>query len=218
MERFRTLLIVCIAALSTVGCSSQPEPATRDQLNVVDAAPVEEILPPDTDDRVFLNSATAHAGAEQDILPAGAKSVLKTDGKLAYGQWVWNDEDVGEGPLEVRVDTRNQLLSVYRGGHEIGTSVILYGAEGHETPLGTFPIKRKVADYHSRSYDAPMPYSLFLTDDGVAIHGSDVRYGRATHGCVGLPEEFAQRLFDAAETGDRVEVYRGPTAGQPSQS
>ena len=217
MRAILTFLAAPLVASLAAGCSER-EPAIDDQLNVVEAAPAEEILPADTEDRTFLNAATVRAGAERDLLPANAKSVLKTDGKLSYGQWVWNDEGVAEGDVAIRVDTRGQLLSVYRGGHEIGTAVILYGAEGHETPLGIFPIKRKVADYHSRNYDAPMPYSLFLTDDGVAIHGSDVRYGRATHGCVGLPEEFAQRLFDVAETGDRVEVYRGPAAEQVTAS
>ncbi len=169
-------------------------------------------LPPDTDERHYLTPAAAQQGAALRILPPGARSVLKVDGQLSYGQWIWQDADVPEGDIIVRADLRNQLLSVFRGGHEIGTAVMLYGAEGHETPVGSFPIRRKVADYHSRAYDAPMPYSLFLTDDGVAIHGSDVRYGRATHGCVGLPEEFAQRLFAVADTGDRVEIYRGPAS------
>jgi hypothetical protein len=36
----------------------------------------------------------------------------------------------------------------------------------------------------------------------VAVHGSDVRWGRATHGCVGVPGAFARRLFAAAKEGD----------------
>jgi lipoprotein-anchoring transpeptidase ErfK/SrfK len=53
-----------------------------------------------------------------------------------------------------------------------------------------------------------MPYSLWLTGDGVAVHGSDVRWGRATHGCVGVPVDFARRLFAAAEEGDVVHIVR----------
>jgi lipoprotein-anchoring transpeptidase ErfK/SrfK len=51
-----------------------------------------------------------------------------------------------------------------------------------------------------------MPYTLWLTDSGVAVHGSSVRYGRATNGCVGVPIEFARRLFDAVNVGDEVEI------------
>jgi lipoprotein-anchoring transpeptidase ErfK/SrfK len=33
-----------------------------------------------------------------------------------------------------------------------------------------------------------------------------VRWGAATHGCVGVPTEFARRLFEAAKVGDRVDI------------
>jgi lipoprotein-anchoring transpeptidase ErfK/SrfK len=100
---------------------------------------------------------------------------------------------------------------VFRGGHEIGTAVIVYGAETMKSPLGRFPILSKQRDYHSRSYDAPMPYSLFITDTGVALHGSPVSSRRATHGCIGLPTEFARLLFAAAKAGDEVQIVRSGT-------
>ena len=51
-----------------------------------------------------------------------------------------------------------------------------------------------------------MPYTLRLTADGVAIHGSDVRWGAATHGCIGVPVEFAAKLFDEVAKGDHVVI------------
>ena len=90
-------------------------------------------------------------------------------------------------------------------GQEIGTAVILYGADGLPTPTGKFPILAKLKDHRSATYDgAPMPFTLRLTGDGVSIHGSDVRWGFATHGCVGVPTAFAAKLFDAVKTGDEV--------------
>ncbi len=56
----------------------------------------------------------------------------------------------------------------------------------------------------SHTYDAPMPFALMLTNDGVAIHASNVRQGWATHGCIGVPIDFAKRLFDTAKLGDSV--------------
>jgi lipoprotein-anchoring transpeptidase ErfK/SrfK len=104
----------------------------------------------------------------------------------------------------VRVDLKSQLISVFRSGHEIGTAVILYGADGVPTPTGKFPILAKLKDHRSATYDAPMPYTLRLTADGVSIHASNVRWGYATHGCIGVPEAFAARLFAAASVGDEV--------------
>jgi lipoprotein-anchoring transpeptidase ErfK/SrfK len=51
-----------------------------------------------------------------------------------------------------------------------------------------------------------MPYTLRLTDDGVSIHASDVRWGAATHGCIGVPIAFAERLFDVTRIGDEVMI------------
>jgi hypothetical protein len=133
-------------------------------------------------------------------------SVLNIKAPMKYGQYVWDDKGVPEGPISVRVDLKAQTLSVFRSGHEIGTAVILYGAEEKPTPTGGFKVLQKLRDHQSSLYDAAMPYTLRLTGDGIAIHGSNVKKGRATHGCVGVPTEFAALLFDEVKTGDKVIV------------
>ncbi|WP_205958351.1 L,D-transpeptidase family protein [Qipengyuania sediminis] len=156
--------------------------------------------------RVFLSPSEQVEAAMRGLLPKGTRSILRTHGPMAHGQWHWDDQGVPRGKLTVRVDPSRQLLSVFRGPHEIGTAVILYGAKGKETPRGRLPIIGKTRDHHSRTYDAPMPYSLWLTTDGVAIHGSSVTMGRASNGCIGVPVPFAAKLFNAAKKGDVVEV------------
>ena len=116
------------------------------------------------------------------------------------------------GSTWVRVDLRSQLISVFRAGHEIGTAVIVYGGDNKQTPSGRLHILGKARHHRSSLYDAEMPYTLRLTDDGVAIHASSVRWGAATHGCIGVPPAFAERLFDAAKVGNEVVVV-----GRPSQ-
>jgi len=152
-------------------------------------------------------------------LPGGQtrtiRSVLSIRQRLRYGDFVWDDNGIPAGPVWVRADLDRQLISVFRDGHEIGTAVILYGADGKPTPAGTFPVLQKAADYHSMTYDAPMPYMLRLTRDGVAIHGSDVRRGAATHGCIGVPTAFARLLFEQMQLGDPVMVVGSlPPANQ----
>lgn len=136
------------------------------------------------------------------------KSVINVAKRMQFGDFVWNDDHIPAGPVWVRVDLTRQLVSVFRDGHEIGSAVILYGTDGKPTPTGSFTILEKRADYHSRSYDAPMPFMLRLTDDGVALHGSNVRQGYATHGCIGIPLDFAKRLFAATHKGDFVAILR----------
>lgn len=140
--------------------------------------------------------------------PVEPASLLFVDRQMNYGDFLWNENGVPKGPVTIRVDLRTQLMSVFRGGHEIGTAVVLYGADKKETPLGRFPIIWKGKDHRSSLYDAAMPYTLRLTNDGIAIHGSDVRWGAATHGCVGVPTEFARHLFAEVRLGDPVVIVR----------
>lgn len=153
-------------------------------------------------------------GGEQELV----RSVLNVTGPMRFGSYIWDEDGIPEGPILIRIDLARQLLSIFRGGHEIGSAVILYGTDGRPTPTGSFPILQKAADYHSRTYDAPMPYMLRLTDDGVAIHGSDVRTGFATHGCIGVPVAFARRLFEQARMGDKVVILPAENgdAGAPN--
>jgi lipoprotein-anchoring transpeptidase ErfK/SrfK len=53
---------------------------------------------------------------------------------------------------------------------------------------------------------------MFLTKDGVAIHGgSTVENGYASHGCIAIPDELASRIFAIAKKGDKVIITRGET-------
>lgn len=144
----------------------------------------------------------------QIVFPGGVhkpiRSLLDVHHAMTFGDYVWDENGVPPGPLWIRVDIGAQLISVFRGEHEIGTAVILYGGNGKPTPIGAFHVQRKAKDYVSHTYDAPMPFALMLTNDGVAIHASNVRQGWATHGCIGVPIDFAKRLFDTAKLGDSV--------------
>ncbi|HJT43743.1 MAG TPA: L,D-transpeptidase family protein [Rhizomicrobium sp.] len=153
----------------------------------------------------------------QLVLPDGRREVVRSMLNVAhpmrFGNFVWDAERIPKGPVWVRVDLTRQLLSVFRAGHEIGSAVILYGTSRKSTPTGHFTVLAKHKDYYSRSYEAPMPYMLRLTSDGVAIHGSNVRRGWATHGCVGVPLDFARLLFAVAKKGDAVIIL----AAEPEQ-
>jgi lipoprotein-anchoring transpeptidase ErfK/SrfK len=150
-------------------------------------------------------------GERVAVAPVGSgatrvRTLLNIRKPMQYGDYRWNEDGVPPGPLWIRVGLHEQLLSVFRGGHEIGTAVILYGADKKPTPLGTFPILARFQDHRSGPYDAPMPFTLRLTPDGVSIHGSNVRWGAATHGCVGVPLEFAKKLYDQTRLGDVVTI------------
>jgi lipoprotein-anchoring transpeptidase ErfK/SrfK len=143
--------------------------------------------------------------------PFVIKSILPIEGTIRYGDWFWDESAAPKaGKLVITVDLEARVISAFRDGHEIGTAVALLGTRAHPTPLGTFPILTKEKDNVSEKYDnAPMPHTLRLTWEGIAIHGSPVLNGYASHGCVGVPDEFAAKLFAAAKRGDKVIITRG---------
>jgi hypothetical protein len=150
-------------------------------------------------------------------LPGGearaVRSLIDVPRQRNYGDFVWDDSGAGAGPVWIRIDLTHQLISVFRGEDEIGTAVILYGAPEKPTPKGAFKVIAKATDHYSRSFDAPMPFMLRLTDDGIAIHASRVRANGATHGCLGVPLRFAELLYRVTGMGTEVFILADPAAG-----
>ena len=147
--------------------------------------------------------------------PFVIKSILPIEGSIRYGDWFWDESAAPKsGKLVITVDLEARVISAFRDGHEIGTAVALLGTRAHPTPVGTFPILTKERDNVSEKYnDAPMPWTLRLTWEGIAIHGSPVLNGYASHGCIGVPDHFAAKLFAAAGHGDKVIITRGRMVG-----
>jgi lipoprotein-anchoring transpeptidase ErfK/SrfK len=143
------------------------------------------------------------------------KSILPIEGTIRYGDWFWDESAAPRsGALVITVDLEARVISAFRDGHEIGTAVVLVGTQEHPTPLGTFPVLTKERHNVSEKYnDAPMPFTLRLTWDGIAIHGSPVMNGYASHGCIGVPDDFAAKLFAATKRGDKVIITRGRMVG-----
>lgn len=111
------------------------------------------------------------------------------------------------------VSLDEQRAYVYRNGIAIGLSTISSGKPGHETPTGVFTILQKDKDHRSNLYNsAPMPYMQRLTWDGIALHGGSLPGHPASHGCVRLPQAFAQKLFGETRRGDTVVVADAKSA------
>lgn len=144
------------------------------------------------------------------------KRILPITGPIKYGEWHWNEDGVpADGPLVMTVDLEARVLSVFRGGYEIGATAVLLGTQEKPTPLGRFPIIWKKADHYSSIYDsAPMPFTHRLTNDGIAIHGTKVEKGYASRGCIGVPNDFGQKLFGVTKLGDVVYITKGKRIGQ----
>jgi lipoprotein-anchoring transpeptidase ErfK/SrfK len=206
------VVLLLVAALVT-GQSLEAQDATEAWLTAEDVLASEEVAAPAAAPAAAPSpSPTPVAAAPEE--PFVIKRILPIEGPIRYGEWHWDDAGVPDGPLVMTVDLEARVLSVFRGGYEIGATAALLGTPQHPTPLGTFPILSRERHNVSEKYgNAPMPWTLRLTHDGVAIHGGGlVENGFASHGCIGVPDEFASRLFAAAKKGDKVIITLGKTA------
>lgn len=141
------------------------------------------------------------------------RRILPISGPIKYGQWIWDEDGVPPGALVITVDLEARVLSVFRNGFEIGATAVLLGTQEKPTPTGVFPISQKDRNHVSNLYDAPMPYMMRLTNDGITIHATNVRNGFASHGCIGVPLEFAKKVFGEVHIGDKVYITRGKQVG-----
>ncbi|WP_240956978.1 L,D-transpeptidase family protein [Pseudopontixanthobacter vadosimaris] len=183
-----------------------PDPAPAERAFAADA------VAPNTDAPTAEPAPAAESAAANSLV---IKRVLPIKGPIRYGEWHWDEAGVPDGPLIMTVDLDARVLSVFRGGYEIGATAVMLGTQEHPTPLGSFPILTKERHNVSEKYNnAPMPWTLRLTWDGIAIHGgAEVENGYASHGCIGTPDPFAAKLFAAASKGDRVIITRGKRIG-----
>ena len=112
--------------------------------------------------------------------------------------------DAGE-PIMAIVSIKTQQITFYDADGWILRAPVSTGITGRETPAGVFAILEKDEDHHSSLYDdAWMPNMQRLTWNGIALHGGPLPGYAASHGCVRMPYEFAEKLFDKTRIGMRV--------------
>lgn len=118
---------------------------------------------------------------------------------------------------EIQVFVERQVLVALENGEEVYTFDVVTGRDGKETTAGRYQIFRKHEKYTSKTYGSEMPYTMFFTKDGKAIHGTQMATLRSylhsyltnsvgSQGCIGLTDDNAKALFDWAPVGTSVVV------------
>jgi hypothetical protein len=144
--------LACVALTPFVlSCNSKPQansPAApaRDAT----ASPPSQVLPREAmEGRTLLTKAQLDQAMASGTIDRPVKSLLTVEGPLQFGDFVWNDKAIPAWPTWVRIDLGKQLISVFRGGNEIGTAVVVYGGDNKRTPAGKFRILMKDRDHRS---------------------------------------------------------------------
>ncbi len=111
---------------------------------------------------------------------------------LVFGQ-------AANADLLIEIDKSTQRMTVSVDGQQRYKWPVSTGANGYDTPSGEFKPFRMDIDHFSDEWDnAPMPYAIFFTMTGNAVHGTEYErsLGRAvSHGCVRLSVKNAATLW-----------------------
>jgi hypothetical protein len=117
-------------------------------------------------------------------------------------------------PIMAIVSIKSQKVTFYDAEGWILRAPVSTGTTGRETPAGVFALIEKDKDHHSSMYDdAWMPNMERITWNGIALHGGPLPGYAASHGCVRMPYDFAEKLFDKTHIGMRVII--SPNDAEP---
>ena len=107
--------------------------------------------------------------------------------------------EAAHAELLIEVDKSAQRMTVTLNGAQLYYWPVSTGGRGYDTPSGTFKPFRMEFDHYSEEWDdAPMPYSIFFTQIGHAIHGTYAQRNlghSVSHGCVRLSVKNAATLW-----------------------
>ena len=117
------------------------------------------------------------------------------------------------------IDQPRQVGIAYEGGKKLFEFPLVTGDDETPTAPGIYRIKLKDDNYYSRTYDTPMPYSMFFDLKGMkAIHEGEVpppevKKELATHGCIHVEPPYIERLYDWADEENTAVVISGWRTG-----
>ena len=134
---------------------------------------------------------------------------------LMFTPAAWAADDAANKQIQVFIE--RQVLVALENGEEVYNFDIVTGRDGKETTAGKYQVFKKHEKYTSKTYGSEMPYTMFFTEDGKAIHGTQMATLRSylhaylaesvgSEGCVGLTDDNAMALFEWAPVGTPVIV------------
>lgn len=151
--------------------------------------------------RIFASAALFMAAATFIPVPAFAQD---DDDEAAQAV---NYGTLSGPPVMAVVSIKDQRISLYDAAGGVLRSGVSSGRPDYETPVGTYSVLEKNKEHYSNVYDdAAMPFMQRITWSGVALHQGELPGYPASHGCVRLPQSFAEHIFPMTKVGMRVVI------------
>ena len=121
--------------------------------------------------------------------------------------------EMPKGPLQIVVSIDHQRVTLFSNGVRVAQGPVSTGVPGRPTPMGVFSVIEKDRYHRSNLYsNAPMPFMQRITWSGVALHEGVLPGYPASHGCIRMSRDFAQKLWPTTQLGARVVIARGELA------
>jgi ankyrin repeat protein len=106
----------------------------------------------------------------------------------------------------ITVNLTQQKATLAVDGVKKMETIISTGRRGYGTPPGRYVITNKYKHWVSTLYDVPMPWFMRLNCGAIGLHSGYVTGRPASHGCIRLPGDMAQKFFGVANVGDEVNI------------
>ncbi len=170
---------------------------------------------------LMLAAGLGNADAVRLLLAAGANRNAGTTGKsrliaIYFAGWANSAECVQmlvvnappRSQTRLEISIGDQRATFYKDGAVALETEISTGRAGFDTKTGEYVITDKHRQHRSTLYPADMPYFMRLSCKDFGLHEGFVPGRPASHGCIRLPKDAAQRLFAEAPIGTWVSITR----------
>ncbi len=167
---------------------------------------------------LMLAAALGQADYLRALQDAGAnRTRLTTRNKMSAldvaaetGHWQCTQILLGGGPapekLRVEISLALQKIALVRDGVQIYHARCSTGREGYSTKKGEFVVTNKERNHRSTIYHVEMPYFMRLSCLDFGMHAGVVPNHPASHGCIRLPWDAAEKLYSEVPVGTVVMV------------
>lgn len=141
-------------------------------------------------------------------------SLIKTDKYMGYIKNTSLKEV--EGKL-IEIDLTDQRISLYCENDVLIKSSIVSGKNSTPTNVGSFKIKAKQTDRYLKGADYNTHVNFWMPfDGGIGLHdatwrnkfGGEIYKKKGSHGCVNLPYEVAEYIYNNVKVGTKVLVHK----------
>ncbi|MBA3273731.1 MAG: ankyrin repeat domain-containing protein [Chthoniobacterales bacterium] len=108
--------------------------------------------------------------------------------------------------LRIEISLASQRAAVFKDGTQVFQTAVSTGRPGFSTPAGQYVITDKNRSHKSSIYHVEMPFFMRLNCRDFGLHAGAVPNYPASHGCIRLPSDVAQKFFSEIPVGTVVMI------------